>query len=151
MSVTILTVGKNKDKALQGLIDEYLKRLKGEVTITEIAPPQCSDAERKIREAELLRSAIPPKSLVIALDERGKTMDSPTFAAKLDQLQQQAQERLVFLIGGADGLDETLRNEAQLILCFGQMTWPHMLVRLMLVEQLYRAATISAGHPYHRV
>ena len=147
--ITILTVGKNKDQALQGLIDEYLKRLKGDVTITEIAPPNCSDAERKIREAELLRAAIPPKSIVIALDERGKTMDSPAFAAKLEQLQQQG--RLVFLIGGADGLDQSLRDAAQLTLCFGAMTWPHMLVRLMLVEQLYRAATISAGHPYHRV
>ena len=147
--ITILTVGKNKDQALQGLIDEYLKRLKGDVTITEIAPPNCSDAERKIREAELLRAAIPPKSIVIALDERGKTMDSPAFAAKLEQLQQQG--RLVFLIGGAEGLDQSLRDAAQLTLCFGAMTWPHMLVRLMLVEQLYRAATISAGHPYHRV
>lgn len=147
--ITILTVGKNKDQALQGLIDEYLKRLKGDVTITEIAPPNCSDAERKIREAELLRAAIPPKSIVIALDERGKTMNSPAFAAKLEQLQQQG--RLVFLIGGADGLDQSLRDAAQLTLCFGAMTWPHMLVRLMLVEQLYRAATISAGHPYHRV
>lgn len=150
MQIHIITLGKNKDKALQAMIEDYLKRMAWTVVFKEIAPPQCSDAERKSREAELIRAALPAKAFVIALDERGDMLDSPGFAARWDTLQQ-THSTVAFVIGGADGLDEALRRQAQMVVCFGRMTWPHMLVRLMLVEQLYRASTILAGHPYHRV
>jgi 23S rRNA (pseudouridine1915-N3)-methyltransferase len=149
-SVTLIAVGKNKDTALQSLIDDYVKRMSWRMNIIEIPAPNVSDAERKSREAELIRKAMPEKSVKIFLDERGKNFDSVSFAKKLDAYFSNGQSHLCFVIGGADGLDESLRQEADLLLCFGQMTWPHMLVRLMLAEQLYRAESILAGHPYHR-
>lgn len=151
MNITLLAIGKNKDKALQGLIDDYIKRLPWSLTIKEMAPPNCTDAERKRREAELIRAALPPKSFIIALDERGEALDSVGFARFMEKTQGQSPDNIVFLIGGADGLEEALRNDTQARISFGCMTWPHMLVRLMLAEQLYRASTILAGHPYHRV
>ncbi len=148
--ITLITVGKNKDAALQSLIDDYAKRMTWRVNVVEIPAPQVSDAERKSREAELIRKALPEKCVKIFLDERGKNFDSPSFAKKIEQYFSNAQNHLCFVIGGADGLDENLREEADWLLCFGQMTWPHRLVRLMLTEQLYRAESILVGHPYHR-
>lgn len=153
MSITchLIAIGKNKDTHLQSLIDEYIKRLPWKLTVTEIPAPNVSDAERKIREADLIRAALPPKAVTIFLDERGKNMGSVEFANKLNQFFLNGQSTIAVIIGGADGLDESLRREADLCLSFGALTWPHMMVRLMCVEQLYRASTILAGHPYHRV
>jgi 23S rRNA (pseudouridine1915-N3)-methyltransferase len=151
MQIHLIAIGKNKDKTLQGLIDEYLKRLSWDVKIVEIAAPQCSDLERKMREAELIRAALPPKATVILLDERGENVNSLQFADKIAHYQQHAQTSLAFVIGGADGLDATLQRGASWMVSFGKLTWPHMMVRLMLAEQLYRASTILSGHPYHRV
>jgi 23S rRNA (pseudouridine1915-N3)-methyltransferase len=150
VSVQIIAVGKNKDSALQSLIDDYTKRLSWRVIITEINPPQTDDETRKSREAALIEKAIPDKSVIIALDERGENTDSITFAKKLDTFITNKSPSLTFIIGGADGLDELIRKRADLLISFGKLTWPHMLVRLMLVEQLYRATTILSGHPYHR-
>jgi 23S rRNA (pseudouridine1915-N3)-methyltransferase len=147
----IIAIGKNKDAGLQRLIDEYIKRLSWKITFTELAAPNVSDAERKSREADLLRATIPEKAIRIVLDERGENPDSIKFANKLQQFFLSQHSTFAFVIGGADGLDETFRKEAHLAISFGAMTWPHMMVRLMLVEQLYRASTILSGHPYHRV
>jgi 23S rRNA (pseudouridine1915-N3)-methyltransferase len=149
VNVTLITVGKNKDKALSALMDDYIKRLPFDLVIKEINPPQCGDSERKVREADLIRAALPDKALVVLLDERGAVHDSIEFARQFEGWQQKT-NALVFVIGGADGLDQSLRDTAQAVICFGRLTWPHMLVRLMLVEQLYRAHTILTGHPYHR-
>lgn len=153
MSITchLIAVGKNKDANLQTLIDDYTKRLPWKFIMTEIPAPNVSDAERKSREAELIRAAIPPKAVTVFLDERGKNMTSVEFAKKLEHYFLNQQSTLAVIIGGADGLDESLRREADLCLSFGALTWPHMMVRLMLAEQLYRVSTILAGHPYHRV
>ena len=153
MSITchIIAIGKNKDADLQGMIDDYTKRLSWKITFTEIPAPQVSDAERKSREADLIRNVLPPKAVRIMLDERGKNIGSEEFANKLQNYFTNQQSTIVFVIGGADGLDESLRKEADLLLSFGALTWPHMMVRLMLIEQLYRASTILSGHPYHRV
>ena len=151
LSVHLIAVGKNKDKSLQNMIDDYLKRMPWKITVTEIAAPNVSDAERKIREAELIRAAIPAKSALIVLDERGENTDSVSFAKKLEQVAAHQSSTIAVVIGGADGIDESLRKDAQWIVSFGKLTWPHMMVRLMLVEQLYRASTILSGHPYHRV
>lgn len=150
MNITLITIGKNKDKALSALTDDYIKRLPFTLTIKEINPPQCSDFERKTREADLIRAILPDKPYVVLLDERGMMHDSIEFAKILEGWQQKT-NALVFVIGGADGLDQSLRDSAQAVICFGRLTWPHMMVRLMLVEQLYRAHTILVGHPYHRV
>jgi 23S rRNA (pseudouridine1915-N3)-methyltransferase len=147
----IIAIGKNKDADLQRLIDEYIKRLSWKITFTEIAAPNVSDAERKSREADLLRAAIPAKAIRICLDERGKNIGSEEFAGKLQNYFTNQQSTLAFVIGGADGLDDPFRREADFVISFGALTWPHMMVRLMLVEQLYRASTILDGHPYHRV
>jgi len=101
-------------------------------------------------EAILLGRAIPDGALVCTMDERGKLMSSPDFAQQLGGWRDQGRQDVAFVIGGADGIDPSLRDRADASLSFGKMVWPHMLVRVMLAEQLYRAASILAGGPYHR-
>ncbi len=101
-------------------------------------------------EAALLERAIPKGSLVCTLDERGKLMSSPDFADLLANWRDQGQQDAAFVIGGADGLTPTFRAQADVSISFGKMVWPHMLARVMLAEQLYRAASILSGTPYHR-
>ena len=102
-------------------------------------------------EARLLRDALPAGSLLVCLDERGSVLSSPEFSKKLENWAAQGRSDVSFVIGGADGIDRSLRAEADFLLSFGKMVWPHKLVRVMLAEQLYRAASIAAGTPYHRV
>ena len=101
-------------------------------------------------EADLLRKATTDARPIIALDERGKTLTSPQFAEQLARWRDDGAPEACFLIGGADGLSPALQDQADHALSFGKMVWPHMLARVMLVEQLYRAASILAGSPYHR-
>lgn len=101
-------------------------------------------------EAALLARAIPERAAILALDERGKVMTSPDFADRIARFRDDGTQDLALLIGGADGLAPDLRGRADMALSFGRMVWPHMLARVMLSEQLYRAATILAGSPYHR-
>ena len=101
-------------------------------------------------EADLLMRAIPAGALVAVMDERGKQLSSPDFAAQMARWRDAGRQDLAFVIGGADGIDPALRARADFSLSFGAMVWPHMLVRVMLAEQLYRAATILGGGPYHR-
>ena len=111
-------------------------------------------AEMKRREADLLRAALarrPGKPLVVALDERGRSLDTAAFAQQVGRWRDSGTAELAFLIGGADGLDRDLARSADLLLALGPMTWPHLLVRGLIAEQLYRAQQILAGHPYHRV
>ncbi len=150
-SIHLIAVGKNKDSHLQALIDDYRKRLTWDFSITEIPAPNVADSERKAKEADLIRAAIHPKTLLIVLDERGDALDSISFAKKIENFFIHHSSHVTFVIGGADGLDDSLRKTAAWSVGFGKLTWPHMMVRLMLVEQLYRAGTILAGHPYHRV
>ena len=107
-------------------------------------------ATLKSREAELLRGVVPAGAKRIALDERGKALHSRDFAEMLGAWRDDGVRDIAFLIGGAVGLDESLRRESDLVLNFGNLTWPHMLARVMLAEQLYRAYSILSGHPYHR-
>jgi 23S rRNA (pseudouridine1915-N3)-methyltransferase len=101
-------------------------------------------------EAELLTRAVPAGAMLVTLDERGKVLSSPEFAAELAKWRDGGRQDLAFVIGGADGIAPSLRSKAEFSISFGRMVWPHMLVRVMLAEQLYRAATILAGGPYHR-
>lgn len=149
MKINIIAVGKLKNSPLLDLCDEYVKRIGWKVTLKEIDAPKASTSAI---EAPLILKHLPPDAFIIALDERGETYCSPDFAKKLEKWREQASgNELTFLIGGADGFDEQVRKRAKFLLSFGKQTWPHMLVRVMLLEQVYRAQQILAGHPYHRV
>ncbi|MEH6738127.1 MAG: 23S rRNA (pseudouridine(1915)-N(3))-methyltransferase RlmH, partial [Sulfitobacter sp.] len=102
-------------------------------------------------EGALLRRAVPQGAIICALDERGTVETSPKFARRIEGWRDSGHSDLAFVIGGADGIDPELRAQADHLLSFGAMVWPHMMVRVMLAEQLYRAASILSGGPYHRV
>jgi 23S rRNA (pseudouridine1915-N3)-methyltransferase len=106
--------------------------------------------ERKVQEAKLLLAAIPDKAKIIALDERGTSLTSVQLAKKIETWRDEGFADMAFLIGGADGHDPSIRDKADLILNLGTLTWPHMLVRVLIAEQLWRAHSILSGHPYHR-
>lgn len=137
------------------LVDDYLERAGRTGRALGLGPCRLNEVEDKkgggpAAEAALLDRALPQGALRVALDERGTALTSPAFAARLAQWRDQGRGDLAFMIGGADGLDADLRGTAIFTLSFGAMVWPHMLARVMLAEQIYRATTILAGGPYHR-
>jgi 23S rRNA (pseudouridine1915-N3)-methyltransferase len=157
MKLRILAVGRVKGGPEAALIAEYQKRLHWPLIIEEVEEKRpLSGAELKAREAALLQAAIERaakaggRPILVALDERGKILGSRDFAARLKGWEEQGAPEILFLLGGADGLAPELRDQAGFVLSLGQMTWPHLLARAMLVEQIYRAQQILAGHPYHR-
>ncbi|WP_321395171.1 23S rRNA (pseudouridine(1915)-N(3))-methyltransferase RlmH [Emcibacter sp.] len=151
MQIRIIAVGRLKKGPELDLIETFIKRTPWPVSITEVEERRpIKGAERMAREAELLLAAIPRDAFVIALDERGKEMRSTRFAETLERLQDDGQQTVVFVVGGAEGYGPGVKERADRLLSFGEMTWPHMMVRLMLAEQIYRASTILAGHPYHK-
>jgi 23S rRNA (pseudouridine1915-N3)-methyltransferase len=122
-----------------------------ELEIIEIRESRAAEADKRmIEESIALANVIPARAAVILLDSRGESLDSATLAGRLAQWRSDDRPAAVFVIGGPDGLAASLTQEADLRLAFGAATWPHQLVRVMLLEQLYRATTILTGHPYHR-
>ncbi len=158
MKLRILAVGRARTGPEAALIAEYQKRLHGSLVIEEVEEKRpLSGAELKMREGALLQAGIDraaaktgTRPVLVALDERGKTLGSRDFAARLMAWEEQGAPEILFLLGGADGLAPALREQAAFVLSLGQMTWPHLLARAMLVEQIYRAQQIRSGHPYHR-
>jgi 23S rRNA (pseudouridine1915-N3)-methyltransferase len=151
MRVTIAAVGRDRSGAARELFDEYCRRCPWPIRLVEIAPHSALPLERRLAdEGARLAAAIPRDATLVALDERGRLLSSRSFAARIGAWQQQSRSELAFLIGGPDGLAGALIERADLVLALGRMTWPHLLVRMLLAEQLYRASTILAGHPYHR-
>ncbi len=155
MRVHIVAVGRLRAGPERDLIDDYLTRFDRTGRALALGPAQVIEVEDKkgggmAAEAALLSKAIPSGALICVMDERGKVMTSPAFADQLGGWRDQGRQDVAFVIGGADGLDPSLRGQADAALSFGKMVWPHMLVRVMLSEQLYRAASILAGSPYHR-
>ncbi|WP_040604687.1 23S rRNA (pseudouridine(1915)-N(3))-methyltransferase RlmH [Sagittula stellata] len=155
MKVHLCVVGRLKAGPERALIDDYVKRFDRSGRSLGLGPVRVVEVDDRkgggmAAEAVLLRKALPSAAKVCALDERGAVMTSPEFATKLADLRDGGCSDLAFVIGGADGIDPGLRAEADFTLSFGAMVWPHMLVRVMLTEQLYRAASILAGAPYHR-
>jgi 23S rRNA (pseudouridine1915-N3)-methyltransferase len=147
----VIAVGRLKAGPERDLIDGYAKRLKGRFEIVEIDDRRTAGAsDGKRREAEAIRTRIPDGAVVVALDETGRAPTSDDLARKLAAWRDSGRAAVVFVIGGADGLDEGFRASCDAVIAFGPMTWPHKLVRVMLVEQLYRAESILDGHPYHR-
>jgi 23S rRNA (pseudouridine1915-N3)-methyltransferase len=122
-----------------------------EVEIIEIRESRAQDAERRrVEESIAIANVVPERATLVVLDERGNDLDSAALAGLLREWRAEDRPAVCFVIGAADGLADSLRQRADLKLAFGTATWPHQLVRIMLLEQLYRAATILAGHPYHR-
>ena len=156
MKLKIIAAGRLKAGPEQALVGDYQKRLKpapaglGPLTISEIEAKRGLDGPAlKSAEAQLFRDRLGDAPFV-AMDERGKNLSSPDFAALIGALRDEGVRELCFVIGGADGLDADFRATARHVLSLGKLTLPHMLARAVLAEQLYRAATILAGHPYHR-
>ncbi len=156
MRISICAVGRLRAGPERVLLDDYLNRFDRTGRTIGLGPASVHEVEDRkgggnVAEAALLERAPPNNAMIIALDERGEHLSSPAFAKKLGHWRDQGQSDLAFLIGGADGLTPQLRTRANFRLSFGQMVWPHMLARVMLAEQLYRAATILSGGPYHRI
>lgn len=150
MKIKIIAVGKSKG-AEREIIERYLSRTAWPVEVIEIEDRgSFKGEERKSRECKLIKRALGENAYLIALSEDGKSLTSREFAKTIDRLQQDAHKELAFLIGGADGLAAELLEGAALQMSLGRMTLPHMLARVLLVEQIYRARSILAGHPYHR-
>jgi 23S rRNA (pseudouridine1915-N3)-methyltransferase len=145
----VVAIGRSRDGPEAELFARYSARIRPSLTLTELADGKGSPAEFKRREGEALLDALPNQAFAIALDLEGEMLDSATFAARLEGWLNLSRP-IYFLIGGAEGLDRAVLARADFILSLGRMTWPHLLVRAMLAEQIYRARSIAAGHPYHR-
>ena len=142
--VHLIAVGKMKSGPHKDLFDDYKKRLTARFDLTELDARTTGDEHKKILET------IDPSKPLILCDERGKNMNSRDMAAALSKIAETRGGPLQFVIGGADGMNDDIRTKADLSISFGAMVWPHMLVRVMLMEQIYRCQQILAGHPYHR-
>jgi 23S rRNA (pseudouridine1915-N3)-methyltransferase len=151
MRLLILAVGRMKGGPHGALQSHYGDRLTWPLDIREVEERRAlPSAERKAREGEKLLAALPADAVLVALDERGTQLSSLGFADRLKRWRDTGTRTLAFALGGADGLAEPVLLKAALTLSLGPLTWPHLLARGLLLEQLYRAQQIIAGHPYHR-
>jgi 23S rRNA (pseudouridine1915-N3)-methyltransferase len=159
MRIVVVSIGRLKQGPERELAERYRERFEDigrklgfrGLEVHEIPESRARDAATRIaEEATAISAAIPAKSTLVALDERGDNIDSTAFARHLGRWRDEQAASTIFVIGGADGLSPDLRRMAKLRVAFGSATWPHQMVRVMLLEQIYRAATILAGHPYHR-
>ena len=145
----VVAIGRSRDGPETALFARYAARIRPALTLTELPDGKGAPAEIKRREGEALLAALPVQAFVVALDLGGERLDSSAFAARLDGWLGLARS-VNFVIGGAEGLDRPVLARADVALSLGWMTWPHLLARAMLAEQIYRARAISSGHPYHR-
>ena len=159
MRILVISIGRLKQGPERELAERYRERFEDigrklgfrGLEVHEIPESRARDAATRIaEEASAISAAIPAKSTLVALDERGDNIDSTAFARHLSRWRDQQVASTIFAIGGADGLSPDLRRMAKLRVAFGSATWPHQMVRVMLLEKIYRAATILAGHPYLR-
>ena len=156
MRLHICAVGRLRAGPERDLINDYTTRFDRIGRPLGLGPLTEHEVEDRkgggmTAEADLLARAVPAGALLAVLDERGRVISSPQFADHLAKWRDDGQQDVAFVIGGADGIATALRDRADFALSFGHMVWPHLLVRVMLAEQLYRAATILGGGPYHRV
>ena len=144
MKIQIIAVGVLKNGSEKDLLEQYSKRLTYKLKIIEIDSRQDKQAS-----ASAYLKFISDKDIVIVLDETGENLSSRAFAQKIGMFSQTG-KTINFIIGGANGIPEEIKQLAAFSLSFGKLTWPHLLVRALLVEQLYRAQQILGNHPYHR-
>ena len=159
MRLVVAAIGRLKDGPERELVERYRKRADQtgrrigfrDMEVLEIRESRAQEVgKRTVEESIALANVIPEKAVTIILDERGESIDSATLAQRLARWRDDGRPAAVFIIGGDDGLASALRDKASLRLSFGAATWPHQLVRVMLLEQIYRAISILSGHPYHR-
>ena len=159
MRLVVAAIGRLKDGPERELAERYRKRAEQtgrrigfrDTEIVEIRESRAQERDKRMTEESVaLANLIPERAITIILDERGESLDSATLANRLGRWRDDGRPAAVFMIGGDDGLAPTLRDKASLKLAFGAATWPHQLVRIMLLEQVYRAVSILSGHPYHR-
>ena len=159
MRLSVIAIGRMKSGPERELVERYLKRCRASgpaigwqgFEVSEFSESRKNTAPlRKSEEAKAILGTLPTGASLIALDEAGSNRTSEKFALNIARLSEQGTGHLGFVIGGPDGLAESVRSSAAHVLSFSPLTWPHQLVRIMLAEQLYRATTILAGHPYHR-
>ena len=149
MRLVVAAVGRGRGDPAQQLFEDYRKRLPWPLELREVRAGGGGKAGRE-REAAALLKGLPADAYVVALDGAGKALSSEAFATKLAAIRDDSTAVVAFLIGGADGHGDAVLARANTVLSLGPMTWPHLLVRAMLAEQLWRAASILSGHPYHR-
>ena len=159
MRIVVAAVGRLKQGPERELAERYRKRAADagrsaglqNFDVVEIKESRAGDtARRMLEESIAIANVIPERAVTVIMDERGESLSSGAFAGRLQGWRTQDKPAVVFIIGAADGLAPSLREKASLAIAFGAATWPHQLVRIMLLEQIYRAVTILAGHPYHR-
>jgi 23S rRNA (pseudouridine1915-N3)-methyltransferase len=159
MRIVVAAVGRLKQGPERDLAERYRKRAADvgrgiglrDVEIIEIRESKARETDKRVIEESIaLATIIPDGAVTVVLDERGESLDSVEITNRLKRWRDAGRPAAVFVIGGADGHGATLRDRADLRLAFGAATWPHQLVRIMLLEQIYRSATLLAGHPYHR-
>ncbi len=145
LQIEVIAVGKfRRGGHFQDLWNQYEKQLGWPLKLIEL------DTADAANEHKAISSKLKDNAYVIALDERGKSLKSLTFAKEMEQFQDSGRPLVQFILGGADGLNDDIRNRCDKIISFGSQTWPHMLARVMLIEQIYRSQQILKGHPYHR-
>jgi len=149
-NVDIIAVGKLSKGPLFDLAQDYCKRIQWSLSIYEIESKHKDTKKAQEDEALKILDKVENNAFVVVMDERGNGLKSLDFAKTIKNLQNSGENHIQFIIGGADGLTDDVRNQANLLLSFGQQTWPHMMARVMLLEQIYRSQQILAGHPYHR-
>jgi 23S rRNA (pseudouridine1915-N3)-methyltransferase len=151
VKLTIAAIGRAGRGPERDLYDHYASRIRWPLVLRELEEKRKLPAAELVRrEGALLMAAAPQGAVLVALDRRGRQMDSEAFARRLGRWREESVSDVAFLIGGADGHTEALLEKASLVLSFGAMTWPHQLARAMLAEQIYRSQQLLAGHPYHR-
>jgi len=160
MHLLVISIGRLKQGPERELAERYRERFDDlgrklgfrSLSVHEIPESRARDAATRMNEeGAAIAAFVPDKAVLVTMDERGSSIDSAGFARHLGKARDESVSHYVFVIGGADGLSPELRRKAKLSIAFGAATWPHQMVRVMLLEQIYRAATILAGHPYHRV
>lgn len=144
LKVDLIAIGRLRKGPYFELSQEYCKRIRWDLTVIEL------EAESQAGEVAKINTRLDNNAFIIVMDERGNGLKSLDFADTLRKLQDTGTSHLQFIIGGHEGLTDDIRDRANLLLSFGQQTWPHMMARIMLLEQIYRAQQIIAGHPYHR-
>ncbi len=159
MRIVVAAVGRLKKGPERELAERYRKRAADAgrsaglqaVDVVEIRESRAGDSARRMLEESIaIANIVPDRAALVILDQRGESMSSASFAGRLQGWRAQDKPAVVFIIGGHEGLAPTLRDKASLAIGFGAATWPHQLVRVMLLEQIYRTITIWSGHPYHR-
>ena len=151
MNIIIIAIGKIRSGPEKTLIEDYSRRIKWPIEFREVEEKKkLKGLELKKRQGNLLLKHCPPGSKILVLDQCGKNFSSTELANIFRNWQSNRVKQVCILIGGADGVDQEVKKQADLLLSFGELTWPHLLARVMLTEQIYRSQQIINGHPYHR-